>query len=161
LVSDVAVADPDWRDVLTHGPAVWATVRGRAGTQTAREAARFGRFGWINLVGLLAGSGGRGGRGDLVSLVDGTPADDLRFAVAGGLRRQLRDRLDPDRLRDALAGDASAGRELGRALASPLPTSTQLVTKGRVNCSAHVVSTGCVGLARNPAAICTAHGDLP
>ncbi len=119
LVSAVAVADTDWRDVLVHGPAVWATVRDRAGAESAREAARFGRFGWINLIGLLAGNGGRGGRGDLASLVDDTPANELRFAIAGGMRRQLRDRLGPDRLRAALAGDGGAGRELGRALATP------------------------------------------
>jgi hypothetical protein len=119
LVSAVAVADVDWRDVLAHGPAVWTAVRDRAGTETAREAARFGRFGWINLIGLLAGVTGRGSRSDLVSLVDGTAADELRFAVAGGMRRQLRDRLGTHRLRDALAGDTRAGRELGRALATP------------------------------------------
>ena len=119
LVSAVAVADPDWRDVLAHGAAVWSTVRHGAGAETARQAARFGRFGWINLIGLLAGHSGRGGRNDLVALVDGTPADELRFVVAGGRREQLRERLGAERLREALAGDATAARELSRALATP------------------------------------------
>ena len=84
LVSAVAVADPDWRDVLAHGAAVWSTVRHDAGAETARQAARFGRFGWINLIGLLAAHPGRGGRDDLVALVDGTPADELRSSSPGG-----------------------------------------------------------------------------
>ncbi len=119
LVSAVAVADPDWRDVLTHGPAVWSAVRREMGAETAREAARFGRFGWINLIGLLAAARTRGGRDDLVGVVDRTPADELRFVVAGGHREQMTTRLGADRLRSALAGDASAGRELSRALVAP------------------------------------------
>ena len=47
------------------------------------------------------------------------------------------------------------------AAAPPTEGATQLVTKGRVDCSVQVLSTGCVGLARKPAAICAAHGDLP
>jgi hypothetical protein len=61
LVSAVAVADPDWRAVLTHGPDVWSTVRRDLGTDLTRAVGRFGRFGWINLAGLLAPEGG--GRG--------------------------------------------------------------------------------------------------
>ena len=37
----------------------------------------------------------------------------------------------------------------------------QLVTNGRVACAVQAWSTGWVGLARKPAAICAAHGDLP
>ena len=96
LVSAVAVADPDWRDVMAHGAAMWSTVRHDAGAEAARQAARFGRFGWINLIGLLAAHPGRGGRNDLVSLVDGTPADELRFVIAGGRREQLRDASAPN-----------------------------------------------------------------
>ena len=121
LVSAVAVADPDWRDVLAHGPRCGRRFATDAGAETAREAARFGRFGWINLIGLLAGDGGRGGRDDLVALVDGTPADELRFAVAGGMRReQLRDRLGPTALREALADDAGRG-DASSAGPSPHP----------------------------------------
>ena len=39
LVSAVAVADPDWRDVMAHGAAVWSTVRHDAGAESARRAA--------------------------------------------------------------------------------------------------------------------------
>jgi DNA-binding transcriptional ArsR family regulator len=119
LVSAVAVADPDWRAVLAHGADVWSTVRTTGGADLARSAARFGRFGWINLLGLLATSGATGARGDLLDLVTRTPADQLRFVVAGGERRQLRDRIGGHRLRAALDGDAAANRELGRALAAP------------------------------------------
>jgi DNA-binding transcriptional ArsR family regulator len=119
LVSAVSVADPDWRRVLAHGADVWSTVRHDAGVEAARQATRFGRFGWINLVGLLATRSGRGRRDDLVALVDGTPANELRLVVAGGLRRQMRDRLGLDRLRDALAGDVAAVRALRQALAAP------------------------------------------
>jgi DNA-binding transcriptional ArsR family regulator len=120
LVSAVAVADGDWRAVLAHGPEVVSTVRRAAGAEVARLATRLGRFGWINLMGLLATQGPRrGGRADLAALVARTPARELRFVVAGGMRRQLRDRLGAERLAAALAGDPSAGRELSRALASP------------------------------------------
>src|SRR6478736_9412120 len=78
---------------MAHGAAVWSTVRHDAGAGSARRAGRFGRFGWINLIGLLAAHPGRGGRDDLVALVDGTPADELRFVVAGGRREQMRERL--------------------------------------------------------------------
>lgn len=119
LVSAVAVADPDWRAVLAHGPDVWSAVRRDLGADLTRAAGRFGRFGWINLAGLLAADRGRGSRANLIELVDRTPAEELRFAVAGGLRRQLRERLGADPLRAALAGDRSAARALNRALASP------------------------------------------
>ena len=45
LVSAVAVADPDWRAVLTNGPDVWSTVRRDLGTDLTRAVGRFGRFG--------------------------------------------------------------------------------------------------------------------
>jgi DNA-binding transcriptional ArsR family regulator len=120
LVSAVAVADGDWRAVLAHGPEVVSAVRREAGAEVARGVTRLGRFGWINLIGLLAAEGRRrGGRADLAALVARTPARELRFVVAGGMRRQLRDRLGAERLADALTGDASARRELNRALAPP------------------------------------------
>jgi DNA-binding transcriptional ArsR family regulator len=89
------------------------------GAETTRQVARFGRFGWINLIGLFAAERTRGGRDDLVTVVDLTPADELRFVVAGGRREQMTTRLGTDRLRAALAGDPSATRELSRALAAP------------------------------------------
>ena len=119
LVSAVAVADPDWRSVLAHGPAVWSAVRGSGGGELTRAAARFGRFGWINLIGLLATSGGKGDRAALLDLLTRTPPDRLRFVAAGGERQQLRERIDVDRFQAALDGDAAANRELNRALASP------------------------------------------
>ena len=120
LVSAVAVADPDWRAVLTHGPDVWSTVRRDLGTDLTRAVGRFGRFGWINLAGLLAAEGGRrGARADVIELVDRTSARKLRFVVAGGMRRQLQDRLGAEPLRAALAGDRAAARALSRALATP------------------------------------------
>jgi hypothetical protein len=119
LVSAVAVADSDWRDVLTHGPAVWSTVRREMGAETTRQVARFGRFGWINLIGLLATARTRGGRDDLVTVLDHTSADELRLVVAGGRREQMTMRLGAERLRVALAGDAPAMRELTGVLAAP------------------------------------------
>ncbi len=119
LVSAVAVADHDWCSVLQHGPDLRATVQAHGGAALVRDAARFGRFGWINLVGLLARGRGAGSRARLTSLLAAMPAPDLHFALAGGLRRQLTDRLDGKRLRAALAGEAAARRDLRQALRSP------------------------------------------
>ena len=120
-MSAVAVADPDWRDVLTHGPAVWSTVRRDAGAESAVGRRRFGRFGWINLIGLLAAHAAPEAVATTSSRSStARRADELRFVVAGG-RRRADDgtRLGAERLRDALAGDAPRRRELSRALAAP------------------------------------------
>jgi DNA-binding transcriptional ArsR family regulator len=119
LVSAVAVADRDWCSVLGHGPAVRAAVQAHGGVALVRDASRFGRFGWINLIGLLARERGAATRDRLTEAVARMPSASLHVVLAGGLRTQLTDRIEPDRVRAALSGDGAARRELRRVLRSP------------------------------------------
>lgn len=119
LVSAVAVADRDWADVMLHGQDVSATVRRVGGPGLVRDVARFGRFGWINLVGLLAAERSGASVADLAAVLERTPAEELRFVVAGGRRSQLLDRLGADGLRAALAGSTDGVRNLARTLRTP------------------------------------------
>ena len=119
LVSAVAVADPDWRDVLAHGAAVWSTVRHDAGAECGPSGGPVRSLRMDQPHRAPRRAPRTGGRDDLVALVDGTPADELRFVVAGGRREQMRERLGAERLRDALAADATAAASSSRALAAP------------------------------------------
>lgn len=117
LISAVAVADPDWRAVLSHGTDVMTAVRAAGGARLARDAARFGRFGWINLCGLLA-RGRISTRAQLLEAVASLPAEELHFVLVGGERKQLADRVDADQVRAALTGNAQAKAAVRRALGS-------------------------------------------
>ncbi len=119
LVAAAAVADADWRQVFTHGPAAHAAVR-RTNPGLVAETRRFGRFGWINLAGPLAATRAAGTRSRLVQLVERTAPDDLRWIMVGGRRRQLRTRVADDVVRSALAGDRAALTALRAATADTL-----------------------------------------
>ena len=81
---------------------------------------RFGRYGWINLAGPLAASRASWTRAGLARLVESMTADELRWIMAGGRRRQLRSRIGEEQVREALAGDRAARRALRVALADSL-----------------------------------------
>jgi DNA-binding transcriptional ArsR family regulator len=53
LVAAMAVADADWRAVLTHGEAAYDAARAAGGRDLVRDAGRIGRHGWIHLLGPL------------------------------------------------------------------------------------------------------------
>ncbi len=63
--------------------------------------------------------------------------------------------------RDADPQAPAGGRRRLSRIRAEYRRRAQLVTKGRVNCWAQVLSTGCVGLRRKAPAICAAHADLP
>lgn len=115
LVAVAAVADPDWRQVFTHGPAAYADVR-RHDPGLVKDARRLGRFAWINLAGPLVEVRRGWTRGQLVELVSRMPPTELRWALAGGRRRQLRNRVGDDVFRAALTGDRASLRVVRTAL---------------------------------------------
>ncbi len=53
LVAAMAVADADWRAVLTHGEAAYDAARAAGGRDLVRDAGRIGRHGWVHLIGPL------------------------------------------------------------------------------------------------------------
>jgi DNA-binding transcriptional ArsR family regulator len=118
LMSGVAVADADWRAVLSHGDAVRREVQAAGGTPLVRAAERFGRYGWINLCGLLAAEGAGGSRERLLDAVRGLDEAELHAVLIGVRRTRLTDQVPPETVRAAAGGDRSAGREVRRALSS-------------------------------------------
>jgi DNA-binding transcriptional ArsR family regulator len=53
LMAAMAVADPDWRAVLTHGEVAHHNALAAGGGELVRDARRIGRHGWIHLLGPL------------------------------------------------------------------------------------------------------------
>jgi DNA-binding transcriptional ArsR family regulator len=53
LMAAMAIADADWRPVLTHGEAAYAAARAAGGRDLLRDARRIGRHGWVHLLGPL------------------------------------------------------------------------------------------------------------
>ena len=53
LMAAMAVADPDWRAVLTHGETAYDAALAAGGRSLVRDAGRIGRHGWIRLLGPL------------------------------------------------------------------------------------------------------------
>jgi len=53
LVAAIAVADPDWRPVFTHGDEAYAACVAAGGKALARDMGRVGRHGWTGLLGPL------------------------------------------------------------------------------------------------------------
>lgn len=53
LMAAMAVADKDWRVVLSHGETAYATALAAGGRELVRDAGRIGRHGWVHLLGPL------------------------------------------------------------------------------------------------------------
>lgn len=130
LVAAAAVADPDWREVFTHGPATYAAVR-RHDPELVAATRRPGRYGWINLAGPLAATAGPWSRSRLLRLVSRMPPAELRWTMVGGRRRQLRSRLPEADLQAALAGDRGARRSLRVAMDNSLLQVTPWLLESR------------------------------
>jgi DNA-binding transcriptional ArsR family regulator len=104
LLAAMAVADADWRPVLTHGETALATARRAGGRELVRDVARIGRHGWVHLLGPLTRVRGawsvaalrtavaamgaaelhatvRGRRGQTTRWVEAAPADEVRRSV--------------------------------------------------------------------------------
>jgi DNA-binding transcriptional ArsR family regulator len=119
LMSAVAVADPDWRAVLSHGDAVHQAVQASGGSRLVRDAMGLGRFGWINLAGLLAGQGGTGSRTELLDLARRTEAVELHAVIVGVRRTRLTDHVPAETVRAAVGGDRAAWQRIRRLLRPP------------------------------------------
>ncbi len=118
LLAAAAIADPDWRQVFTSGPTVYADALAAGGPDFVRRVADLGRFGWINLVGLLTRVPRPWNLGRLITAVRETSPGDLHYLTVGGDRRQLVQAIDETRIREALAGPAIARRKLATVLAA-------------------------------------------
>jgi len=83
LMAAMAVADPDWRAVLTHGEAAHGAALAAGGRELVRDAARIGRHGWIRLLGPLTRLRGAWSVPALTSLVSDLPAGELQATLSG------------------------------------------------------------------------------
>jgi DNA-binding transcriptional ArsR family regulator len=83
LMAAMAVADPDWRAVLTHGVAAYDAALAAGGRDLVRDAGRIGRHGWIHLLGPLTRRRTAWSVDALRAVVDERPAEDLRELVLG------------------------------------------------------------------------------
>lgn len=119
LMAAVAVADPEWCAVLSHGAHARAAVRESGGLRLVRDAARIGRYGWINLCSLLAEAGVRGSREQLLDHLHRTDDRELHAVLVGVRRTRLTDQVPAATVRAAVGGDRQAWREVRRALSSP------------------------------------------
>lgn len=118
LLAAAAIADPDWRQVFTTGPTVYADALAAGGPDFVRWVADLGRFGWINLIGLLTRVPLPWELDRLITAVRETSPADLHYLTVGGDRRQLVQAIDEARIRQALAGPPSARGELATVLAA-------------------------------------------
>ncbi len=97
LMAAMAVADPDWRAVLTHGGTAYDAALAAGGRSLVRDAGRIGRHGWIRLL------------GPLTRVRGAWSVEALRHEAAS---------LSADGLRDTLLGDRTqTTRWLARASA--------------------------------------------
>ena len=83
LVAAMAVADADWRAVLTHGEAAYDAARAAGGRDLVRDAGRIGRHGWIHLLGPLTRRRGAWSAEALRDQVAAMPAADLHATLLG------------------------------------------------------------------------------
>ena len=83
LMAAMAVADPDWRAVLTHGETAYDAALAAGGRSLVRDAGRIGRTGWIRLLGPLTRVRGAWSVEALRHAVAELPADGLRETLLG------------------------------------------------------------------------------
>jgi DNA-binding transcriptional ArsR family regulator len=83
LMAAMAVADPDWRAVLTHGEAAYDAARAAGGRGLVRDAGRIGRHGWIHLLGPLTRRRGAWSAAALRTAVNGWSPEVLRETLLG------------------------------------------------------------------------------
>lgn len=100
LVSAVAVADPDWRPVFTHGQEAYDAALAAGGRALAREVARGGRSGWISLLGPLSRTRGAWSVEALRQLLQDDPA---RLCVLDALPAPATSAPSLTRIRSRLA----------------------------------------------------------
>lgn len=159
LLAAAATADANWRRVFTLGPAAYTDIR-RHDPTLVGDIRRLGRFGWINLVGPFAATRSGWSRARLVKLVAAMPPEELRWALVGGRRRQLRSRVEEDVVRSALDGERAALREFRTALDDSLLRTTPWLlgsTAEEIHATCLRVAKGMPDLdLRAPAAIATA-----
>lgn len=120
LLAAAAVADPRWRLVFTRASVLAADWQRDRGRPFLTEVAGLGRFGWVHLAGRAVQEGAGGSRDDLLGLVRGLDAVDLKATLMGADRCQLGDALGEDArpvVTAAAGGDRAATARLRRALA--------------------------------------------
>jgi DNA-binding transcriptional ArsR family regulator len=83
LMAAMAVADPDWRAVLTHGEAAYDAALAAGGRDLVRDAGRIGRHGWIHLLGPLTRRRGAWSVAALRAEAEARSAEALRELVLG------------------------------------------------------------------------------
>ena len=83
LMAAMAVADPDWRAVLTHGAAAYDAALAAGGRDLVRDAGRIGRHGWIHLLGPLTRRRGAWSVAALRAEVEARSAETLHELVLG------------------------------------------------------------------------------
>lgn len=82
LVSAIAVADPHWRSVFSHGVELYDAARAAGGKALVRDMGRVGRTGWMDLLGPLTRVRGAWSVGALHAVVEALPVEDRVREVA-------------------------------------------------------------------------------
>jgi DNA-binding transcriptional ArsR family regulator len=81
LMAAMAVADPDWRAVFSHGATAYDAALAAGGRALVRDAGRVGRHGWVHLL------------GPLTRLRGAWSVEALRAEAAGLAPQELRETL--------------------------------------------------------------------
>jgi DNA-binding transcriptional ArsR family regulator len=118
LMAAMAVADADWRPVLTHGEEAYAAARAAGGRELLRDARRIGRYGWVHLLGpltrvrgawsvaalrrIVAGQPASEERSTQLRVIDGLPAPSDRAPRLTAVRARLAE-VGPEQLLDEVA----------------------------------------------------------
>jgi DNA-binding transcriptional ArsR family regulator len=83
LMAAMAVADPDWRAVLTHGEVAHHNALAAGGRNLVRDAGRIGRHGWVHLLGPLTRRRGAWSVQALRATVDAWSPEELQQTLLG------------------------------------------------------------------------------
>ena len=125
LMAAMAVADPDWRAVLTHGETAYAAALAAGGRTLVRDAGRIGRHGWIRLL------------GPLTRVRGAWSVEALRTSRPAGRRRAARDPHRSRRPGRRVAGPRRPPRTCGAPACAcstpspPPPTRAPVLTRVR------------------------------